>query len=310
MSLGRDGLRKGQVMKAISYWCVLVLGLVAPCAGWACVGARPLAMGVAFVAVADDVEATYWNPAGLAQLLPGRTESTFMHTATNRNAINYQDYFAVATRFAPRASGRPGGYALGASYISNKQFFEDRQNRIVIEDDEQWLWVSGAIELAPRMMIGVNARAVIDNTPAGYPLTTEPAFDVGYLYRANDKLSFGLLIQDANQPHKKFSGIAFAPYVRNWRPGIAYRPTAHSVIALDGYDVANEGGARSFRVGGEIEFDRYTVRAGFYGFGGSGVPRSVTFGLGMRHRRGSLDLAILSGDLDNTVILSGTVRLD
>ncbi|MGH9162460.1 MAG: hypothetical protein ACRD2X_21040, partial [Vicinamibacteraceae bacterium] len=30
------------------------------------VGARALGMGGAFVAVADDATATYWNPAGLA----------------------------------------------------------------------------------------------------------------------------------------------------------------------------------------------------------------------------------------------------
>lgn len=32
------------------------------------VGARPLGMGGAFIALADDVSATYWNPAGLAYL--------------------------------------------------------------------------------------------------------------------------------------------------------------------------------------------------------------------------------------------------
>ncbi|MDH5174640.1 MAG: PorV/PorQ family protein, partial [Elusimicrobiota bacterium] len=40
-------------------------------------GARPVAMGGAFVAVADDANTTYWNPAGLA-LLEER-EITAMH---------------------------------------------------------------------------------------------------------------------------------------------------------------------------------------------------------------------------------------
>ena len=31
-------------------------------------GARSLAMGAAFVGVADDASATYWNPAGLSQI--------------------------------------------------------------------------------------------------------------------------------------------------------------------------------------------------------------------------------------------------
>ena len=32
------------------------------------IGARPLGMGGAFVAIADDINAVYWNPAGLTQL--------------------------------------------------------------------------------------------------------------------------------------------------------------------------------------------------------------------------------------------------
>lgn len=40
-------------------------------------GARPVAMGGAFVAVADDANTTYWNPAGLAQI--GEREITAMH---------------------------------------------------------------------------------------------------------------------------------------------------------------------------------------------------------------------------------------
>jgi hypothetical protein len=43
------------------------------------VGARPVAMGEAFVAAADDISAAYWNPAGLA--LIDRTQASFMHMA-------------------------------------------------------------------------------------------------------------------------------------------------------------------------------------------------------------------------------------
>src|SRR6266581_1799685 len=39
-------------------------------------GARSLAMGAAFVGVADDASATYWNPPGLSQIT--RKELTFL----------------------------------------------------------------------------------------------------------------------------------------------------------------------------------------------------------------------------------------
>ena len=59
--------------------CLLVLLTAGPLAGqvFESVGTRALGMGGAFVAVADDATATYWNPAGLATgaILDFRLES-------------------------------------------------------------------------------------------------------------------------------------------------------------------------------------------------------------------------------------------
>jgi hypothetical protein len=57
------------------------------------VGARALAMGGAFVAVADDATAAYWNPAGLAQL-EGR-EFTLMHAGQWANVVK-RDFLNIA----------------------------------------------------------------------------------------------------------------------------------------------------------------------------------------------------------------------
>ncbi|MGC8863831.1 MAG: hypothetical protein ACP5R5_13800 [Armatimonadota bacterium] len=285
---------------------------------WGCVGARPLAMGGAFVGVADDVHATYWNPAGLAFLAPGGAQTTFMHTVTNRDAINYQEYVALASRITPPAAARLGtrrtrrtsGFALGVSYILSRRYFEDTTNNQLVEDNEHWLWMSAAIGVSNRLAFGANARVVVDDTREDYPISTDPGFDLAVLYLVTDRLSAGLLIQDVNRPTKQYRGVSFAPYARNWRPGIAYRPTDTSLVAVDAYDLADEGGCRSFRVGGEILLGEVTVRAGYYGLGGSGVPRAATFGVGTHSQDTSIDLALLSGDLDNTLILSASRRLD
>jgi hypothetical protein len=295
----------------------LVLAFTISGGARACVGARPLAMGGAFVAVADDVQATYWNPAGLVQLTPGQAESTIMHTATNRDSINYQEYLALAARISPgrpsrygrRPSGSTGAFAFGVSYILSKQFFKDTTNNQLIEDNENWVWISAAASVSGRLMLGANARVIIDDTQ-DCPITTDPALDLGLLYRLTSRLSAGLLVQDVNRPTKKYAGVSFAPYARNWRPGIAYRPTDRSVIALDAYDLADEGGFKSFRIGGEIDLGDTVVRAGYYGFGGSGVPRAATFGVGTRTANTSMDLAVLTGDFDNTLIFSASHRLD
>jgi len=55
-------------------------------------GARPSGMGEAFTGIADDVNAIFWNPAGLGELT--RHQVTFMHTAWMMD-VNFQ-YLAYA----------------------------------------------------------------------------------------------------------------------------------------------------------------------------------------------------------------------
>ena len=65
------------------------------------VGGRALGMGGAFVAMANDVTAGYWNPAGLSRI--DYPEITFMHDERFGNLMNY-DYGAVAIPFGERSS--------------------------------------------------------------------------------------------------------------------------------------------------------------------------------------------------------------
>src|SRR4029077_20936363 len=68
-------------------------------------GARSLAMGAAFVGVADDASATYWNPAGLSQIT--RKELTLMK-ATLFADTTYDFYSYVQP-------SKKGGSAWGVS---------------------------------------------------------------------------------------------------------------------------------------------------------------------------------------------------
>lgn len=59
------------------------------------VGARPLAMGGGYAALAFDATATHWNPAGLGQLARG--EAAFMHSTLH--GLDAYDYVGVARPF-------------------------------------------------------------------------------------------------------------------------------------------------------------------------------------------------------------------
>jgi hypothetical protein len=247
----------------------------------ACVGARPLAMGGAFVGLADDVNATYWNPAGLAQL--PQTEATVMHTTTNRDEINYQDYLAYATK--------RNGMGLGISYISYN---------LNAEDTQSWYWVSGAYPFQGGY-VGLNLKFISDSAPG---FSTGMAMDLSYLRKINDKWSAGILLQNFNEP-RTTNGVEGATWKRNVRPGVAYRYDQNTIITADYYDLFNSCNAASIRFGAErILKNGLAVRAGYYGTPDGGS--SITFGAGGKVGKMQLDGAIMTGDLDNTILLSAT----
>lgn len=62
------------------------------------VGGRPSGMGGAFAAIANDVTAAYWNPAGLAQL--NYPQISLMHDEHFGNLVNY-NYAAVGLPYGP-----------------------------------------------------------------------------------------------------------------------------------------------------------------------------------------------------------------
>jgi hypothetical protein len=65
------------------------------------VGGRALGMGGAFVALANDVTASYWNPAGLSKI--NYPQFTLMHDEQFGSLVNY-DYGAVAIPFGSATS--------------------------------------------------------------------------------------------------------------------------------------------------------------------------------------------------------------
>ena len=72
-------------------------------------GSRALGVGDAYVAVADDITATYWTPAGLAQLAGGltnkelRTQVAIQH-ATRKSGLGHFNYLAVGRKLKARVA--------------------------------------------------------------------------------------------------------------------------------------------------------------------------------------------------------------
>ena len=265
---------------------------------WACVGARPLAMGASFIGVADDINAVYWNPAGLVQL--ETTEMTWTRTINNRDIINYDDFLAVGTY------NQELGLAYAVGYINIADYYPVgyMDDHLIYQDNEiQWFIFSIAKKLNQQFSIGANIRLMDYSLlfkAEGYWLEADSAVfigvDLSVFYQANEKLNLGLLIQDFNRPQFSMFGEDLY-YIRNVRPGIAYRISESLLIAASIYDFFGEIEMDNrLRVGLEHEVEHLRIRAGL-------DRGNITMGAGLKGQCCELDYVLLGGDLGDTHML-------
>lgn len=125
-------------------------------------GARPQGMGGAFVAVADDANALYWNPAGLTQL--DSAEVTFMHA----NEFDVSVGPALNTDFVGFVNWPMTFGTVGVSA------FQQGNSRIL---QERSLVLSYARDTSPDSSLGVNVK-YLELDPSGVQVNPgDPALE-------------------------------------------------------------------------------------------------------------------------------------
>lgn len=173
-------------------------------------GARSSAMGGAFTAVANDVTAGYFNPAGLIHL--NYPQIALMHEEHFGNLVNY-NYAAVALPYGEDMSFGLSIIRLGIDGIPDtREALIDGVTKNVIYDiynpnaridpdkvtefsDADWaFYLSFAKRHSENFSYGANVK-VIRRDIAEYG-ATGIGFDIGALYKAWDKLYLGANIQD------------------------------------------------------------------------------------------------------------------
>ncbi|MBE0479326.1 hypothetical protein IBX65_09485 [Candidatus Aerophobetes bacterium] len=206
------------------------------------ISARAMGMGGAFVAVADDYSACYYNPAGL------------VHLQQRQLGTMYTDLYGLGLlshsflSFAEPDMGMGSG-ALSWSHLSANL------------EPETWSYDLWAYSYANYLFNredffisnswGINLKYLRQTTPhedaSGY------SFDVSYLGKS-EKLSWGICIQDV------FSRIDWQTGHTDTLPlnimlGIAFNLNQVALIALD-LDVSPTDILRGMRLGGEWELTR------------------------------------------------------
>jgi F plasmid transfer operon, TraF, protein len=178
------------------------------------VGTRAEGMGGAFVAVADDAAAVYWNPAGIAsgatfdfQVSTGRETTVFVGAALpvlgasyyrTREAIR----FITVSGPSDRQNGGSGEVPLRTLTTSN-------------------IGVTVVQTIVPSLVIGSTAR-VVHGGIEGFEGRTTVDLDAGAMVSAWD-MRFGLTARNLREPEFQF-GEGHVRMKRQFRVGAALVP--------------------------------------------------------------------------------------
>jgi hypothetical protein len=175
------------------------------------VGGRALAMGSAFVGVASDVSAGYWNPAALARI--EYPQLMLMHDELFGSLVNH-DYGAVALPVGRTATLGLSLIRLGVDDIPDTRnagldvngnlttdpnlFYRTDPSRVTYFSAADWaLYLTYARRHSECFSYGANVKMIVrdlgDHSAWGL------GFDVGVWYTPWENLSLGLNVQDVTR---------------------------------------------------------------------------------------------------------------
>lgn len=156
-------------------------------------GARPEAMGGAFVAVADDGNAAWWNPAGIAQQEQG--SATFLHATPfgiSDFTLDYLSWNAPDT-----LDFINGGFAM--SYLKQAAKLEEEGGTNEMVAPEMYILSVGGTAAENKLYYGLNFKGTAlsaEVTGEGTVRRGGFAGDVGILYKLSDRFSMGLVTRN------------------------------------------------------------------------------------------------------------------
>ncbi len=245
------------------------------------VGARANGMGEAFVAVANDAAATFWNPAGLSQL--ERSHFTFTHSEW------IQD---ISSEFLALAFPAFGGVTGFSVYVNNVGGIERRVNPSeeplgTIDANDVALGVSYGRSLGSSMQAGITVKYLYEKiyleSASGY------AFDFGLNVQPfGSALNLAVAAQNLGSMNELLAESIDLP--KTLRFGAAYSfPLAALdgavVLAAEGVKVVENDLRGSF--GAEVQLKKMlALRLGYQ----SGYEdRSLAGGFGLSFQRYHLD---------------------
>ncbi len=264
--------------------------------------ARPAAMGNAFVGLADDASAVFFNPSGLVQIKTSKIQATYMNylDGINCGSLVYVRPFSEKFSLA--------GFA---------QFLTANETRTIADDAGNYLGTAGEFGISD-LIAGVSlSRYILDILNIGINLkyiqesldgnvASAIAFDVGILHQTtNENLKVGIVFKNLGTQIGYYSDSKYEENLpRVITVGFNYHPNSKLHVLLDlnkPLDLDFSG-----RMGLEyMVHQKLALRAGYrseasdWRNGGDlEFLAGMSFGLGFNFRSYQIDYSVNSfGDL-------------
>lgn len=234
------------------------------------VGPRAIAMGQAFVAVADDANAIYWNPAGLNQL--GGTEITAQYDVFIET-VRY-NFFAAATKLGNNAAIGLGAKIIGTGSEAAVDSSGNPIAGLSVNESYMDFDLALAYRLSYYFDVGITAKYISKNLSGSS--ASDFAADIGVLYKTPiPHLKAGLDIQNLG-PGIKFDQVA-DPLPTNVKVGLAYKMFEDNFTLAYDMNFPNDN-AISANLGGEYWYKDTLVGRFGYQFQGSIDQNEVGIG--------------------------------
>lgn len=270
------------------------------------IGVRSISMGKAFVAVADDASAGYWNPAGLHMLKDAQISLMYS------NPMNYDiggtggvkgiGYHTMSLAYPTNSFGSIG---LNVAYLSVGNIFVVKDSSgptgETFDDKELGVIFSYANKVTDQVHLGLNFKllrqSMWDKSGSGVGL------DIGGLYEPMLNLRLGAVLQDIVNPKIKLMEREDT-VPRKLILGASYRFINDKVLIATGVDKPSARSAK-FHFGAEVlPISDLSLRAGYTTDSGE-----ISFGIGVRFSVLKLDYGFGLLKVGSTHRVSLTVTL-
>lgn len=295
------------------------------------VGGRPLGMGGAYVAIANDVTAGYYNPAGLAKL--NYPQIALMHDERYGNLVNY-NYAAVAIPYGKDYTfgvsimrlgvdgipdTRNAGKDENGNPLSSGQY--DKMVRLNYDlitefSNQDWaFYLTGAKRVTDDLYLGANVK-ILSRSIAEYS-AFGIGFDIGAYYTPMENLMLGANVQDVTTTFVAWSTGRNELITPTAKVGAAYQLEFLGGKILPAVDLdirfENRRFASQFNVG-PVSFDphlgmEYSYKNLFAVRAGYNDVKQFTFGAGVKLPKLNIDYSFARFNMSADDRLPDTHRI-